>query len=292
MFFKLATKTIANMIKPFLNSIVSPSQSGFILGRLITDNVLVVLELNHFLKSRRGDRESHVAIKLDMSKAYDWIEQIFLERMLSRLGFYHRVVSLTMSCVSSVTYSFMLNGSQFGFLYLERGIHQGDLLSSYLFILCAEALSCLIEEKEARGEIIGVAVSNLLNKQGICWNSNVVESLFYRDDSDLIKTIALGYSWLEDTTKLSPPISRKVIENSDSVPENYVSSAGKLLQDFLNAPTARQLGPIPPTRWLAPRHNSIKVNFDAFVNRVKNGVGLEVITRNRWGHCVAWRTSF
>ncbi|KAL0327584.1 UNVERIFIED_CONTAM: putative mitochondrial protein [Sesamum angustifolium] len=53
----------------------------------------------------------------------------------------------------------MLNGSQFGYLCPERGIHQGDPLSPYLFILCAETLSCLIQDREATGHIKGVAVA-------------------------------------------------------------------------------------------------------------------------------------
>ncbi|KAL0321164.1 UNVERIFIED_CONTAM: putative mitochondrial protein [Sesamum radiatum] len=53
----------------------------------------------------------------------------------------------------------MLNGSQFGFLRPGRGIRQGDPLSPYLFIICAEALSCLLQEKERCGDIRGVAVA-------------------------------------------------------------------------------------------------------------------------------------
>ncbi|KAL0409532.1 UNVERIFIED_CONTAM: putative ribonuclease H protein [Sesamum radiatum] len=82
----------------------------------------------------------------------------FLEHMLSKVGFYNRIVSLIMLCVKSVTYSFMLNGMQFGFVKPERGIRQGDPLSPYLFILCAEGFSCLLQAKENSGDIHGVAV--------------------------------------------------------------------------------------------------------------------------------------
>ncbi|KAL0326613.1 UNVERIFIED_CONTAM: putative mitochondrial protein [Sesamum angustifolium] len=172
--FKLATKTIANRLKPLLDHIISPSQSAFIPGRLITDNVLVAFELNHFLKNKRRGKEGHVAVKLDMSKAYDRIEWDFLENMLSKLGFHNRVVSLIMLCVRSVTYSFMLNGKQFGFVKPERGIRQGDPLSPYLFILCAEGFSCLLQAKEHNGDIRGVAVTRRAPK---------VSHLLFADDT-------------------------------------------------------------------------------------------------------------
>ncbi|KAK4388291.1 hypothetical protein Sango_2435700 [Sesamum angolense] len=82
---RIASKCVANRIKPFMNSTISDSQSAFIPGRLITDNILVAYELNHFLKSKTGGQKGFAAIKLDMSKAYDRVEWPFLESMLSRL---------------------------------------------------------------------------------------------------------------------------------------------------------------------------------------------------------------
>ncbi|KAL0405499.1 UNVERIFIED_CONTAM: putative mitochondrial protein [Sesamum latifolium] len=47
--FKIASKMLANRLKPILHYIVSESQSAFIPGRLTIDNVLVAYELNHYL---------------------------------------------------------------------------------------------------------------------------------------------------------------------------------------------------------------------------------------------------
>ncbi|KAL0462108.1 UNVERIFIED_CONTAM: hypothetical protein Slati_0098400 [Sesamum latifolium] len=75
----------ANRPKPLLDHIVSHTQSAFIPGRLITDNVLVAFELNHHLKISTQTKGGCAAIKLDMSKAYDRVEWPFLRGVLLRL---------------------------------------------------------------------------------------------------------------------------------------------------------------------------------------------------------------
>ncbi|KAL0413773.1 UNVERIFIED_CONTAM: hypothetical protein Sradi_1579000 [Sesamum radiatum] len=84
---KITSKCIANRLKDMMDDIVSPTQSAFIPGRLITDNVLLAFELNHFLKVSSWAKQGYVDLKLDMSIAYDRIEWPFLRRILSRLGF-------------------------------------------------------------------------------------------------------------------------------------------------------------------------------------------------------------
>ena len=69
--YKIISKVIANRLKPRLNSIISKTQSAFIANRLIIDNVLIAFEsLHHMMTSCLG-KKSFMALKLDMSKAYD-----------------------------------------------------------------------------------------------------------------------------------------------------------------------------------------------------------------------------
>lgn len=171
---KLVTKCIANRLKPILSSLICPSQSAFVPGRLITDNALLAFELFHAMKLNKSFRKSSFALKLDMSKAYDRIEWGFLESVLSRFGFCSPFINSIMSCVTTVSYSVLLNGSPSHNFNPTQGLRQGDPLSLYLFILCAEALSALILQAESHGSLHGARV---------CRNAPSISHFFFDDDS-------------------------------------------------------------------------------------------------------------
>ncbi|KAL0885155.1 hypothetical protein Bca101_009137 [Brassica carinata] len=100
-----------------------------------------------------------MAVKTDMSKAYDRLEWSFIESVLLRFGFALSLTNLIMQCVSSVTYSFLVNDSVHGRVVPSRGIRQGDPLSPYLFILCGEVLSGLCKRAQNSGHLSGLKVA-------------------------------------------------------------------------------------------------------------------------------------
>ncbi|XP_062014569.1 uncharacterized protein LOC133731138 [Rosa rugosa] len=85
--YKIASRVIANRLKSFLSDIVSPQQSAFVPNRLISDNTLVASELAHYMHKLQRGQEGFLALKLDISKAYDRLEWGFLQRIMLKMGF-------------------------------------------------------------------------------------------------------------------------------------------------------------------------------------------------------------
>ena len=144
--YKLISKTLANRLKAFLPHIITENQSAFTSDRLITDNVIVAFQLMHFLNQKTTGKEGFVVAKLDMSKAFDRVEWCFIQGVMESMGFNTRWINLIMKCITSVSYSVIINGVAYGNITPTRGIRQGDPLSPSLFLLCAEGLSALIHE--------------------------------------------------------------------------------------------------------------------------------------------------
>ena len=172
--YKIVSKTIANRLKNLLPKLVSKSQSAFMSDRLISDNIIVVLETLHHLNTKKKVKTGYMAIKLDMSKVYDRVEWAFLEKLMAKLGFDNRWISFVSSCIRSVSFSVLVNGEPHGNFIPNRGLRQGDLLSPYLFILCAEGLHSLIQQAKISSSIKGVSLCSMGPK---------VSHLFFADDS-------------------------------------------------------------------------------------------------------------
>ena len=70
-----------------------------------------------------------MAVKVDLEKAYDKLEWGFIREVLINANVPHDLVSLVMSCVSSVSTSILFNGGNVDPVIPSRGIRQGDPLS-------------------------------------------------------------------------------------------------------------------------------------------------------------------
>lgn len=123
-----------------------------------------------------------MASKLDMSKAYDKMEWGFLKAMLKKMGFGHHLIHLFMTCISSVNYQITHAGRQFGSISPTRGFRQGDPLSSYLFLICIEGFTALIQDYERRGLIKGIKVAQ---------NAPSITHMFFADDCYIFCTASM-----------------------------------------------------------------------------------------------------
>ncbi|XP_019175849.1 PREDICTED: uncharacterized protein LOC109171175 [Ipomoea nil] len=172
--YKVMAKMLANRMKPLLEGIISESQSAFLPGRLISDNVLIASEVGHYLRRKQLGQVGWSALKLDMAKAYDRMEWSFVNDMLVGLGFDVKWIQLLMMCIQTVRYRVLVNGRPSEEIVPTRGLRQGDPLSPYLFIICAEGLSLVLQDSQAKGRIHGCRVAR---------GAPPISHLFFADDS-------------------------------------------------------------------------------------------------------------
>ena len=130
-------------MKGVRNDIIRQHQSVFVPSRMIFDNAMVAYETIHTMKGKYTSQDGHMALKLYISKAYR-VEWQYLKGVMKTLGFFSKWTSLIMNCVASISYSVVISGHPYGYIKPMRGLKQGDPLSLYLFLLCVEGLSCLL----------------------------------------------------------------------------------------------------------------------------------------------------
>ena len=114
-----------------------------------------------------------MVIKVDLQKAYDWVNWSFLRAVLLKFRFHEVFVFWVMQCVSTVSFSVLINGGKSKCFQPSRGLRQGDPLSPYLFILCQEVFLRLIDKEIAAGVISGVSMNR---------NGPAFMNVMYADD--------------------------------------------------------------------------------------------------------------
>lgn len=164
---------LANRLKNLLSLIISEEQSVFIPGRLITDNVVTAFEINHWMRRKTQRKTGYAALKIDMSKAYDSVEWAFLQEIMQKMGFSSKWIDWISLFMKIVKYNFLASCKEVGPIIPTRGLRQGDPISHYLFLLCAEGLSAIIKTKMTTGALHGCKIAQ---------RAPIISHLFFADD--------------------------------------------------------------------------------------------------------------
>lgn len=176
--------------------------------------MVVASEILHHMKCKRTGKMGEVALKLDISKAYDRVDWGFSRGVLLKMGFDHQWVSWIAMCVETVSYTVLMNNEPMGPIIPRRDLRQGDPLSLYLFILCAEGLTALLKRAEARGDIHGIKVSR---------GAPTISHLLFADDCFLFfRATSRECEMIRDALNVYKAASGQAINLSKS--EVYFSS--------------------------------------------------------------------
>lgn len=160
--------------------LISMTQSSFIKGRSTRDNIIVMQEILHSLRSKKKNKTGCMVMKLDLEKAYDRVSWPFLEDTLVEFNFPSNLVKLIMFCVRNARSQILWNGEPLEAFQHTCGLRQGDPLSPYLFVLCMERLSYIINEKVNRKKWHPIKP---------CRGSPAFSHLFFADDLILMSKV-------------------------------------------------------------------------------------------------------
>ncbi|VVA23746.1 PREDICTED: ribonuclease H At1g65750, partial [Prunus dulcis] len=145
--YKVISKILVSRLRPIMTKIVSPTQVSFVPGRHIVDNIVIAQEMLHKFKVAK--------------------------EVLCEIGIEGRTLELIMHCISSVRYKAILNGELTADFSPKCGIRQGDPLSPYIFVLCMEKLSHIIQQK---------VLDQSWRTVQICQGGPFISHLFFADD--------------------------------------------------------------------------------------------------------------
>lgn len=97
-----------------------------------------------------------MVLKLDLENAYDRLEWDFIKEYLMFLKFLVSLVSFILNCISSTRIYILSNGGKLESFLPSTGIRQVDPMSLYIFILCLEYFSIMVEKEVREGTCKGI----------------------------------------------------------------------------------------------------------------------------------------
>lgn len=167
--YKIGSGCIAQRIKNILEKIICTDQTGFIPGRYIGENTRLIFDLMHYVEE---NDIPGLLLLVDFEKAFDTISWKFIDKALSFFNFGPSIKKWISVFQSNTLSAVTQAGCLSNFFKLERGCRQGDPISPYLFLICAEILS--------------IKIKNNKNIKGIKINKTEYLISQYADDTVLI----------------------------------------------------------------------------------------------------------
>lgn len=156
--YKVISKLLAHKMQPWMDFLISKSQTAFVPGREISENIILLREILHSFKStKNGDGE--FVLKADLAKAFDRVDWTYLFTLLPVYGFSPTMCRWIEACVTSSKFTILFDGKGDGFIKPMRGLRQGCAMSPYLFIIAMDPLSRMFEASRKRGIIRGIKLA-------------------------------------------------------------------------------------------------------------------------------------
>lgn len=175
---KSSPKSLPTDLNPSsIHKIIFSNQNAFVPNHFTSDCIIVVQEMMHSIRSKRGKCGSF-GLKIDISKAYESLEWPFIDNTMAHFSFSETSRSLINQCTGTTSFYININREPTGMISPTRDIRQGCPLSPYLYIMCAEVLTGLIKDSVAKGKIHGLKANS---------RNPIVTHVLYADDIFIFK---------------------------------------------------------------------------------------------------------
>ena len=165
----MASAVISNRLKLVLHNLIHEDQKGFIEGRFIGENIRLIYDV---LFETKNQNIPGLLLSIDFEKAFDTVSWKFISNTLEYFNFGDSVKKLIKLFQNGAESSILQNGFISEFFYFKRGCRQGDPISPYIFLLCAEILGRMVRKNE--------------NIKGIKINNKEYKLSQYADDTQLL----------------------------------------------------------------------------------------------------------
>jgi len=163
---KIYTKLISNRLSKVLNKIIHTSQTAYIPGRNVHDNLRMFEFYRKYCEDNNIDA---VLMSMDAKKAFDSVDHSYMFRTLRRYGFSDSFIETIKLLYKDIKADILVNGFRTTLIRIARCVKQGDALSCGMFIICIDPLLRNINRNRLIMEIrIITPLSNipLKNKTG------------------------------------------------------------------------------------------------------------------------------
>ena len=221
--YKFLSAMISERVKTVLQTLINNDQTGFITNRFIGENTRLLFDIINYAEI---EQIPGLLIIVDYAKAFDTIEWNFINKSLKLFNFGTELIKWIALLRENSFSRVEQNGNFSENIVLSRGCRQGDPISPYLFVLCAEILSHVIREYP---DIKGIETYGVENKLSQYADDT---TLFIKADLESLTGVIRVLDWFKKISGLEVNKDKTKVIKIGAIRDRSISLEGKFGLDW------------------------------------------------------------